>query len=216
MNTKLLCFRTAVALTSLTSAVLLSSTAQAFTLTGENTLALSGRARFDLSTGVLDFRFDPGGTYNTPTGTASVTTSSSGRFESLINQFATLQDIRLNNTATNVWEYQLPPLDNFITVGSVAVRLSTFKLVREPGNNWIASMNGVFQDTDLPAIGEFDPLQDTNNGTAGFTNVAANSTGSSYAFDVEEVPTPALLPGLVGLGVAALRRKDEESAEENA
>jgi hypothetical protein len=30
------------------------------------------------------------------------------------------------------------------------------------------------------------------------------------------VPTPALLPGLIGLGVAALRRKDEETTEENA
>ncbi len=33
---------------------------------------------------------------------------------------------------------------------------------------------------------------------------------------VTAVPTPALLPGLIGLGVAALRRKDEEPAEENA
>lgn len=33
---------------------------------------------------------------------------------------------------------------------------------------------------------------------------------------ITAVPTPALLPGLIGLGVAALRRKNEESAEENA
>ncbi|PZV04137.1 MAG: hypothetical protein DCF32_12730 [Leptolyngbya sp.] len=39
------------------------------------------------------------------------------------------------------------------------------------------------------------------------------STGSANA---TAVPTPALLPGLIGLGVAALRRKNEESTEENA
>lgn len=34
--------------------------------------------------------------------------------------------------------------------------------------------------------------------------------------EVQPIPTPALLPGLVGLGVAALRRKKDETAEENA
>ncbi len=33
---------------------------------------------------------------------------------------------------------------------------------------------------------------------------------------ITAVPTPALLPGLIGLGVAALRRKNDETAEENA
>jgi hypothetical protein len=37
-----------------------------------------------------------------------------------------------------------------------------------------------------------------------------------YSATFTAVPTPALLPGLIGLGVAALRRKNEESAEENA
>lgn len=37
-----------------------------------------------------------------------------------------------------------------------------------------------------------------------------------YTATFRAVPTPALLPGLIGLGVAALRRKDDESAEENA
>lgn len=215
MSLKILISSTTVVLIAI-SGVATSSPAQAFTLTGDNTLALSGRVRFNTSTGVLDFRSDPGGTFNTPTGTAAVTTSSSDRFETLIGQLATLQDIKLTNTAANLWEYQLSPLNNFISVGSVAVQLSTFRLVRNPGNDWLASMTGMFQDTGLPAFGEFDPLQDNTVGRIGFTNVASNSNGSSYSFDVEEVPTPALLPGMVGLGVAALRRKNDESAEENA
>ncbi|MEA5448627.1 PTPA-CTERM sorting domain-containing protein [Leptolyngbya sp. CCNP1308] len=209
MNTKLLCSRTAITLTSLAGIVLLTSPVQAFTLTGENTLALSGRAKFNTTSGLLDFREDPGNIYGTEIGTASVTTSSSGRFASLLNQLATLQDITLTQTAGNVWEYTGSTLPSFITVGSIGFELSTFRLVRNPGNDWLATVDGRFQDTGLPALGAFDPLQDDL-----FT--LANSQGASYSFDIEEVPTPALLPGLIGIGVAALRRKKDETAEENA
>ncbi|MGB3311865.1 MAG: PTPA-CTERM sorting domain-containing protein [Nodosilinea sp.] len=34
--------------------------------------------------------------------------------------------------------------------------------------------------------------------------------------EAQAVPTPALLPGLIGMGVAALRRKKDETAEDNA
>jgi hypothetical protein len=37
-----------------------------------------------------------------------------------------------------------------------------------------------------------------------------------YSATFTAVPTPALLPGLIGMGVAALRRKKEDAAEENA
>jgi hypothetical protein len=47
----------------------------------------------------------------------------------------------------------------------------------------------------------------------------ASQFGSVYfplAGEIEKVPTPALLPGLIGLGVAAFRRKQAEMAEEEA
>jgi len=43
--------------------------------------------------------------------------------------------------------------------------------------------------------------------------------GTQNAFSatvVERVPSPALLPGLIGMGVAAFRRKQNEAVEENA
>lgn len=54
-----------------------------------------------------------------------------------------------------------------------------------------------------------------------FSNAGGDYYGS-YLDDVSiststvPIPTPALLPGLIGLGVAALRRKQDETAEENA
>lgn len=64
---------------------------------------------------------------------------------------------------------------------------------------------GVFGN-NTPGIGELAPLEQI--GTAGNFGFSASVTA---------VPTPALLPGLIGMGVAALRRKQgEEASEENA
>jgi hypothetical protein len=200
---------TTLVLSAVAGVAAFSSPAQAFTLTGDNTLALSGRARFDTASGLLDFRQDPGQIYGTPTGKAIVTTSSSGRFAALLGQLATLTDITLANQGGNVWEYTGPTLANFITVDTIGFSLSVFRLVKNPGNDWLATVEGQFQDTGKPAFGEFDPLQDNSF-------AIATGNGSSYSFDIEEVPTPALLPGFIGLGVLALRRKNDKSAEESA
>ncbi len=60
-----------------------------------------------------------------------------------------------------------------------------------------------------------------NNGGSDFRTSLAlsqifpdSSTFAIQEVDVQPVPTPALLPGLVGLGVAALRRKGKANAEE--
>ena len=39
---------------------------------------------------------------------------------------------------------------------------------------------------------------------------------TGFRTEYEVIPTPALLPGLIGVGVAALRRRKDETAEENA
>jgi hypothetical protein len=80
--------------------------------------------------------------------------------------------------------------------------------------------------------GPFSSLSITNNAVS---IALANAVGTGDNFDVsfsvntsdlrafqqfdilqeaQVVPTPALLPGLIGMGIAALRRKDKESAEE--
>lgn len=63
----------------------------------------------------------------------------------------------------------------------------------------------------------------TNDGGADFrTSLAfsqifpSSSTVAIQEADVQPVPTPALLPGLVGLGLTVLRRKGKFTAEEQA
>lgn len=79
-----------------------------------------------------------------------------------------------------------------------------------------------FQNKSFVSIGGLAPLSgrfiDSSGEVAGFgslsfTGVPNGSGTYGVSITTEEIPTPFLLPGLLGLGVAALRRKQEESAE---
>lgn len=78
---------------------------------------------------------------------------------------------------------------------------------------------GTFQGLDVVAASNrFSFVPD--DGFTGFPvfnftfNGGANSSNAPVTFGaLQEVPTPALLPGLVGMGVAALRRRKQQSEE---
>ena len=78
--------------------------------------------------------------------------------------------------------------------------------------------NSVLENTDIPGGNGLD----TGVGVFDFTSVLAPSgkvwrftapdldddfTIASLTIETEEIPTPALLPGLIGMGVAAFRRR---------
>lgn len=82
-----------------------------------------------------------------------------------------------------------------------------------------------FQKNNFVSLGGVGPLSgqfvDASGEVAGFgslsfTGLSDGSGTYGVSITTEEIPTPALLPGLIGLGVAALRRKDETASEENA
>lgn len=89
-------------------------------------------------------------------------------------------------------------LDSFI--------LNQTSLSSVAGFAFSATFNGFFQPptSGVQGIG----------GLGGFGTLSS-SDGSAIAGAITVVPTPALLPGLVGMGLAALRkRKDEQAAEQ--
>jgi hypothetical protein len=144
--------------------------------------------------------------YDTPTGRAVVADSTGGFFP-FVGQQAVLQDFKLDLVGADKWEFNDSPFE-FINIGGGAITfiLDKFTLEKKSGGDWFASLSGVFQDGTF-GNGGFDPLNDSN----------FPSIGSSYTFDIEAVPTPAMIPGLVGMGLAALRkRKDESSTEAEA
>ncbi len=78
-----------------------------------------------------------------------------------------------------------------------------------------ANGGGTFS-TDLPLIGTIRRVG-SNDLLANFTaSIAAVETplNNNFSFDVDatEIPTPALLPGLVGIGVATLRKRKAEAS----
>jgi hypothetical protein len=122
----------------------------------------------------------------------------------------TLKDLTLNNTGLNRWSLA-SPVTGFITGlagGTVTFDLNSFNLLRvttgDPEQQgFFARYTGIFSNfPDAAAIGSFTTQ----------LSAATNSTGAAFS-STATVPTPALLPGLVGLGVAALRKRKGEGSE---
>ena len=191
------------------SSFLAAAPAEALTITGGSILDLGGDARFNKNTGKLDFKtINTGapGKYNTPSGNAVVTAFSNTFGE--VGTIANLKDLQLTGS-NNTWTLSSPVLQFITLPNGIKFRLDTFDLNFD-GNTWLASLIGEFDygvGNVIGGSGNFDPRKDGDFITA---------KGSSYTLGVEaDVPTPALLPGLIGIGLTALRKRNKSEAEES-
>lgn len=211
MNLKAIGTSFAVAATVVAGTMLAASSAYALSVGGSgDELSISGRAKFNTDTGYLDFAElilgDP--VFETPTGVGTVAAGSTGEFAAFVGKSVVLKDFSLASVGANKWSFT-GNLSEFINVDSDAIKfdLFSFDLERGAGGDWIASLTGQFQG-GLSGIGEFDPVNNRR---------FVRGAGSPYTLDITAVPTPAMIPGLVGMGLAALRkRKDESSTEAEA
>jgi hypothetical protein len=196
MNLKSLMTGAAIAATVVSASVVSSASAQAAALEfgGGKVRLESGVPGAGQST--LNFSKNPGG-FTTPGGTAV-----DGDF----NEFP-IKDIVLSNLSPVSWSLAAP-VNNFLTgtpLGSF--NLTKFVLTQEndPGGPFFKGIiSGLFSNGNL--------------GSGSFSSQSVNflgNGGASYSVTLNStpVPTPALLPGLVGLGVAALRKRKGEGAE---
>ncbi|PZO21129.1 MAG: hypothetical protein DCF25_05645 [Leptolyngbya foveolarum] len=193
------------------TAIVAIAPAQAASIGGK-TLGLGGTTRLENPNVVIggtsrlnfsDFSDASLGTIGIPFG--------SGNIFGAVNTAITVQDFGLKKTGENTWELASMPITNWLTGmdNSVSFDLSAFNLERiisSTGTAFEADIAGIFRPSNL-------------GGTGGFTaqgRLAFNPGGSTFSADItagEEVPTPALLPGLVGMGVAALRKRKSEEEE---
>ena len=207
MNFKLLALGIFTATGIVSGSFLISTPAQAATVVDGDTLAFGGFAKFNKTSGYLDFAGGPtGGTFGPSDGIAAILPGSSGSAFGPIFSKVTVKDLKLALVpdTTNSWALSAV-LPGFLTVTSngLQFRLDTFILSNTKGD-WLAQYTGQF-DGGINGIGEFDPLSDKT-----FTT----NIGSFYSADATAVPTPALLPGLVGIGVAALRKRNQQGGED--
>jgi hypothetical protein len=156
--------------------------------------------------GTLDFEGPLGGQ---AIGLGASTGSFAGA-SSLPTPLARIQDLNLTSSGSGVFEF----------TGLLTNFLSGIDLPGFPGGNDLQFDLTKFvfsQGTgDATIEGFFRLGSDSILGSGLFTSQTNLGNPSSYSLTIQAVPTPALLPGLIGLGVAALRRKKDEAAEENA
>lgn len=188
--------------------ILTKSPAQAITIGSGDILGLSGSARLQNANVAIGStsRINFFAYTNTTSGTLQVQGASTGAFNSLATQAATILDLDLKKTAVDVWEFSpfSGYLTNFITVADVKYDLSKFTL-KKVGGLFTADFEGLFRSTnEIAGFGSFAPANSSN---------FPKSSGSTIAIDVTTVPTPALLPGLLALGVGALRKRKTEAIE---
>lgn len=114
------------------------------------------------------------------------------------------------------WDYDSndnPTFDSFgVFFGSDPFDSSTWTLTSIAGG-------GIYGPAG-PADGDYNFLVNPGDFFGFYVETADNKFGEGFAtisnFNVTAVPTPALLPGLIGMGVAALRKKQSEAEESEA
>lgn len=94
----------------------------------------------------------------------------------------------------------------FTTLSSAAQLLSDVSIVGDFGDSGLQTFSWLIPTTGTYTLGlgVMNSLDSVVNSILEVDNVAGGSTA---------VPTPALLPGLLGLGVAALRKRKSEGSE---
>lgn len=188
----------------------LEAPVQAATIEGK-TLSFGGSARLvDSSIGgiaTLDFAENPSG-FGTPGGTASNFSTSTAAFGPFFSTFS-ISDLDLEKTSANTWVLSGGPVSWLTGLSSgIGFTLEAFDLAQNTSSGTFeAAISGFFTPSSL-------------NGSGDLTSQAGLLTfdvGSAFSADITAIPTPALLPGLVGLGVAAFRKRNgQDSSQQDA
>lgn len=189
----------------------LEAPVQAASIAGQ-TLSFVGSARLetpDATTSLLNFSSFS----NTTAGTVTIADASANVFGAAGSSFS-IGDLALTKTNATTWELTSGPANNWLTglADGVGFTLEQFVLEQVsvnvgPANIplYVAFVSGFFTPSGLGGNGAL-----TAQGGLVF------ESGSSFSADITAVPTPALLPGLIGLGVAALRKREQAGAEDES
>jgi len=203
----------------LAGSFLASAPAQALSLDGQ--LSFNGSVNISSSTQnefLYDFLVSG---QSSGKGTPGTLTFDSGTSTGSFSGIGGSGEIKDLATTVNEGGFLAPQISEFIT----GITLSSGKVVsftldsvvstaigigtnRNPRSFNLADLTGFFTDTSngqVVALGSLSGQFGTPDGTGIST--------FSGRLEASEVPTPALLPGLVGMGVAALRKRKSEEEE---
>jgi len=219
MNFKALGIGVTAAFTVATGTALVSTPAQAISLTGS--INLTGDPPASASIPDLTAVNQSGNaTFNAPTFiTGSGDFSSVNPFAISINPLPLKLEALATILGTTVKQYSSTGANPFINFGSQTIGGDTNNLsfVLNPGLFTGTFTNGGFNLTTVagPLFGQFMFGNTTAaNGTLTAFQTASNS-GYTISLTATPIPTPALLPGLIALGAGVLRKRKSEAAAES-
>jgi len=229
MNFKSIGLAGLAAATLMSAATVTATPANASSIAGSK-LVFGGVGKFTTATGKLNFS-PRAGSFSIP-GLGSYSGKGFGRavilndgskdgskdyFDGRFAEQFRVKDLKFNSSGTNAWTLALAPGKTFIDEffkfkDGVTFDLSTFGLTKQANGGLIGNYTGTFKDA------QGNPFFGSDGSFTAFNDkFTTNAKGDGYSSSITPIPTPALLPGLLGLGVAALRkRKSEESGVEAA
>jgi hypothetical protein len=193
------------------------SVAQAFVIGAGDRLQLNGGAGglslqySDLNSPIVDF-FGPNANNNT--GPLRVSQGSTGAFSSLVGHGGRIKDLYAGDLFAGKTKFlrifDQQPNDNN-PADDLFFDLTTFLDAQEsvlngPLNTLSASFRGIFTNATGAVIG---------NGLATIQLPDGEYEGdSSWSMTIvaEQVPTPALLPGLIGMGISLVRKRRTQAS----
>lgn len=204
MKLKTLLLSTVLTATATAVGFINSSPAQALSISAGSRLELGGAGQFNAPALQLDFL------------PALAVTGGTGSFTQSFGlslattPFPSISDIPI--TGANTFNGSLPNFIQGVDIGTFGPPLDSdpvaFELTEFIYN--ATDGNGTFK-------GIFSTSTDSIAATGIFTSDFEFGGLQPYKMNITAVPTPALLPGLIGMGVAALRkRKGEEEVAEQA
>jgi hypothetical protein len=102
----------------------------------------------------------------------------------------------------------------------VALDRTTFDFETSPGAYYLGIASDDSDALGLDAMGNLRRIAGNDSGVEFSDGVLAGwnrgpDQEGGYTIKISQVPTPALLPGLVGLGLKLMRRKQKENATSN-
>jgi hypothetical protein len=155
------------------------------------------------------------------------------------NQGITVTSGTLSFLNSNIASPIAPPVPQILDLTQVAGSPGTYAIAA-PVSSWISGVDiynnpsNLLSGTNQVVFDLTSFLYTTSTGDASFAGIFRNlSTGqqigatgqftsqldvtgtnpSSYSITITAVPTPALLPGLVGFGIAAFRKRKSQAIE---
>lgn len=216
MNLKLTNFPAIALLTTLaTTAIAMPATASS--IVGSRLVVGNGAVRFmdtQSDRTLLDFA-EYNSLQSPGTGNSELVKPSQGIFASFVGTPVTIRDVVLRSRGANLWELDASePIENFI-LGSLSgddfsfslTKLTLERFIGATSTTYYAALDGIFNYRGQS--------YDTEEGDFVVLNSSRfmSGNGSGYLIGTTVIPSPALLPGLIGFGFAAWRKRKAGTTE---